>query len=157
MSVAPPDPAERQAWLRTLARADVALLARLADGVLAEYAFEPLRAPESGLVLLRARIAGDGDRFNLGEATVTRCVMRHGAAPGREFAGVGIVLGRDGERARRIACVDALLQRDELRAPLAAALLAPLAADTAERRRAERAATEATRVRFYTLQPETAA
>ncbi len=31
-----------------------------------------LRATETGLVMLRGRIGGDGDRFNVGEATVTR-------------------------------------------------------------------------------------
>jgi alpha-D-ribose 1-methylphosphonate 5-triphosphate synthase subunit PhnG len=144
----------RQAWLRTLALAEPGLLARLADTVLTDYRFETLRAPETGLVLLRARIGGDGDRFNLGEATVSRCVLRHLAPDGRAVAGVGHVLGRDVERARRVAALDALLQRDDLHDTLAAALLQPLADDTARRQAAERSATEATRVRFFTLMPE---
>jgi alpha-D-ribose 1-methylphosphonate 5-triphosphate synthase subunit PhnG len=137
-----------------LALADPGLLAQLADPVVADYAFDTLRAPETGLVLLRARIGGDGDRFNLGEATVSRCVLRHLCPAGRAWAGVGHVLGRDVDRARRVAALDALLQRDDLHDTLAVALLQPLAADTARRQAAERSAAEATRVRFFTLMPE---
>jgi alpha-D-ribose 1-methylphosphonate 5-triphosphate synthase subunit PhnG len=152
--VSEPPESPRQAWLRTLALADAGLLAQLADPVLTDYRFDMLRAPETGLVLLRARIGGDGDRFNLGEATVSRCVLRHLAPDGRALAGVGHVLGRDLDRAHRVAALDALLQRIDLHDTLAAALLQPLAADTARRQAAERAATEATRVRFFTLMPE---
>lgn len=151
------DPAARRQWLRTLALADAAALARLADPVVSEYRFDTLRAPEAGLVLLRARIGGDGDRFNLGEATVARCVLRHAAPDGAVCVGVGHVLGRDLERVRRIAALDALLQRADLRRALQQAVLAPLAAGVAARERAERAAAEATRVRFFTLQPEASA
>ena len=35
-----------------------------------------LRAAETGLVMLRGRIGGDGDPFNLGEATVTRAAVQ---------------------------------------------------------------------------------
>lgn len=152
-----PADAPRRAWLRTLALADAAALARMVDPVLAEYAFDTLRAPEAGLVLLRARIGGDGDRFNLGEATVARCVLRHTAGDGTVTVGVGHVLGRDLERVRRIAALDALLQRADLHGALQRAVVAPLAAGIAARERAERAVTEATRVRFFTLQPEVSA
>jgi len=148
------DAVDRAAWLRTLALADAALLARHADPALADFAFVPLRGPETGLALVRARIGGGGERFNLGEATVTRCVVRHAAPDGRAYAGVGHVLGRDGEHAVRVARVDALMQRADLRATLQAAVLDPLAADIERRRHAERCAAEASRVRFFTLQPE---
>ena len=146
----------RRSWLRTLALAEPEALAEAADPVLAEYRFEPLRAPESGLMLLRARIGGDGDRFNLGEATVARCVLRHLAPDGHVTVGVGHVLGRDRDRVRRIAAMDALLQRADLHAVLQQAVVQPLAR-AIERREAEQAAqTEATRVRFFTLQSELA-
>lgn len=145
---------ERAAWLRVLARGAAADLAALAAPVLAEYGFEWLREPEHGLVMVRARIGNRGDRFNLGEATVTRCAVTHRGADGRVVAGVGHVLGRDAERAERIAKLDALLQRLELRPLLEQTVLQPLAARTARRERDERARTEASRVRFFTLQPE---
>lgn len=146
--------APRAAWLRTLALADGALLARLADPVTADFRFEPLRPAETGLVLVRARIGGDGARFNVGEATVARCVLRH-AGPAGPLAGVGHVLGRDLARAERIARMDALLQRDDLHTMLRHTVLQPLA-DALERARiARRGAAEASRVDFFTLAPET--
>ncbi|WP_198418602.1 phosphonate C-P lyase system protein PhnG [Cryobacterium frigoriphilum] len=42
-----------------------------------------LRGPEAGLVMVQGRIGGTGDRFNLGEATVTRAtVMLRGTGTG---------------------------------------------------------------------------
>ena len=38
--------------------------------------YEELRTAETGLVMLRGRIGGDGAPFNLGEATVTRAAVR---------------------------------------------------------------------------------
>jgi alpha-D-ribose 1-methylphosphonate 5-triphosphate synthase subunit PhnG len=150
---APPPRAE---WLGILARAGAAELTRVAAPVLADYRFEPLRAPEPGLVMVRARIGNSGDRFNLGEATVTRCAVRFHAPDGSATAGVGYVLGRDAEHALRVAQMDALLQCPALRPLLQATVIEPLRAAIAERERREREHTEASRVRFFTLQPEVA-
>lgn len=146
----------RADWLRVLARAAPSELARLAAPVLSDYRFEPLRAPEHALVMVRARIGNTGDRFNLGEATVTRCAVRCREAGGRTVVGVGHVLGLDAERAERIAQLDALLQLPALQALVRQTVLEPLQAHTAQREQAERARTEASRVRFFTLQPEAA-
>lgn len=108
---------------------------------------EPVRGPETGLVMLRGRIGGDGAPFNLGEAAVTRATVR--LADGT--IGHAYALGTDGAKATLSATLAALwtqgAQRkaieDKVRAPLAAML----AAD-AERRRAEAAATK---VDFFTL------
>lgn len=150
------DIAARRGWLRTLALVDAERLSRVADPVIAEYRFEVLRAPEAGLMLLRARIAGDGDRFNVGEATVARCVLRHTGPDGRVWVGMGHALGRDLQRVHRIAALDALLQRPDLHTALQG-VLQPLSAAVAARETGERAAAEATRVRFFTLQSEATA
>lgn len=152
---APADPA-RAAWLRTLARAPAAELAEIASPVLADYRFEWLRRPEQALVMVRARIGNTGDRFNVGEATVTRCALRHTPADGRAVAGVGHVLGLDAERAERVAQLDALLQVPALHALLMRSVVEPLQVRADAREQAERARTEASRVRFYTLAPEAA-
>ena len=113
-----------------------------------------LREPETGLTMLQARIAGGGDRFHLGEATLTRCVLRHRAADGAVRVGVGYVLGRDAQRARWIAAADALLQQPSRHEALRGDLLAPLAREVLRRRAAARAATAGSRVRFHTLQAD---
>ena len=145
---------QRQAWLRTLARATTDELRRLAAPVADAQHHHWLRAPETGLVMLRGRIGNTGDRFNLGEATVTRCVVRIASPEGGSTAGVGYVLGRDEQRARWIACIDALLQIGPCHADVMQQVIEPLAALTRRRHDAEHAAVASSRVQFYTLQPE---
>jgi len=99
-----------------------------------------LRAPETGLVMLRGRIAGQGARFNLGEATVTRASLR---LPSGEV-GASYLLGRDAERARLAALVDALWQRAEFRDAVEAHILAPSRSRQDAERQAKAARTAAT-------------
>lgn len=119
----------------------------------APHAWEWLREPETGLALVRARIANRGDRFNLGEATLTRCIARV-TVGGHTTAGVGHVLGRDDERARWVAQLDALLQQPSLAAALRAEVIEPLRAARAAWLAAETARHAASRVSFYVLQAE---
>jgi alpha-D-ribose 1-methylphosphonate 5-triphosphate synthase subunit PhnG len=105
-----------------------------------------LRKPEIGMVLVRGRAGGTGAPFNLGEATVTRCSVVVGASD----VGHAVLLGRDTERARLAAILDAALQ-DEGLAPrldgVIAGILARIEAEDAARARQ----TAATRVDFFTL------
>ncbi|MGD0723915.1 MAG: phosphonate C-P lyase system protein PhnG [Roseiarcus sp.] len=106
-----------------------------------------LRRPETGLVMLRGRIAGQGARFNVGEATVTRASVR--LASGE--VGASYILGRDAERARLAALVDALWQRADFRAAVEAQILAPSRGRQEAERAARAARTAATKVDFFTL------
>lgn len=146
----------RQDWLAVLAHAPREALHAQAQRI-SSQTFETLRAPEIGLVMLRGRIGNSGDRFNLGEATVTRCVLRHRGLQGRVTAGVGYVLGRDEERATWVAQFDALLQQDEHQSDLLREVIAPLREVTAQARTLDAARTAASRVQFFTVAPETAA
>jgi alpha-D-ribose 1-methylphosphonate 5-triphosphate synthase subunit PhnG len=155
MTAAPAvDPAQRADWLRILAMSTAPVLAGVCVPVLADFRFESLRPAEQGLVMVRARIGNRGDRFNIGETTVTRCVVLHRPEAGAAVAGVGHVLGLDKVRAERIAQVDALLQVPDLQVLLSDRILQPLRKDLERRQRIERERTEATRVRFFTLQAE---
>jgi alpha-D-ribose 1-methylphosphonate 5-triphosphate synthase subunit PhnG len=151
-----PDPQPRQHWLAVLAHAPRELLERHA-AALEDAAFTRLRAPETGLTMVRARIGNRGDRFNVGDATVTRCVVRHRGADGRVAAGVGYALGRDEARAEWVARFDALLQQPELHGALMRDVVAPLAAETARRRAAAARRIAGSRVSFDTLAPEMSA
>ncbi len=106
-----------------------------------------LKPVETGLVMLRGRIGGDGAPFNVGEATVTRAVVE---LPSGE-RGYAHILGRDVGRARLAAIVDALWQKPEARADVETAILAPIAARIAAEKAKTRAETAATRVDFFTL------
>ena len=119
------------------------------DGILAAIA-GPLevvdrRPVESGLVMVRGRMGGDGRAFNLGEATVTRAAIV--LPDGR--TGFAYQLGRDRAKARAAAVIDALWQGAERRAVERA--LAPIRARLAEAEALAARRTAATRVNFFTM------
>lgn len=138
------NPNARQDWMGLLARAEPAKLSLLLPE-LPDHAM--LRAPEVGAVMVRGRMGGNGQPFNLGEMTVTRCSVR--LASGQ--VGHAYVQGRDKAHARQAAVLDALMQTDRAGA-LIARVLTPLrqAERDAQDLRAAKAA--ATRVEFFTLQ-----
>jgi alpha-D-ribose 1-methylphosphonate 5-triphosphate synthase subunit PhnG len=136
----------RQRWLAVLARAATDQLeACWAATERPECTL--LRQPEVGLVMARGRAGGSGQRFNLGEITVTRCAVQ--SAEGH--IGHGYVAGRDRRKAELVAAFDALLQAPERRAALLARVVEPLAAAQAEARAAQARKAAATRVEFFTL------
>jgi len=106
-----------------------------------------LRAAETGLVMLRGRIGGDGAPFNLGEATVTRAAVQ--IASGE--VGFAYILGRDQKKARLCAVCDALWQSTRHRDTVERCVLAPIRARLEAERGEARAQTAATRVDFLTL------
>jgi alpha-D-ribose 1-methylphosphonate 5-triphosphate synthase subunit PhnG len=132
----------------------MAVLAHSAAGDIAEYLdamgfppHEQLRAPETGLVMLRGRIGGDGAPFNVGEATVSRATVRLMTGE----VGFGYTLGRDCAKARMIALCDALVQSNEFAAAVESRVIAPLRAALQLKRHQKAAQTAATRVDFYTM------
>ncbi|HLH87888.1 MAG TPA: phosphonate C-P lyase system protein PhnG [Xanthobacteraceae bacterium] len=137
----------RRAAMAVLAASDAAEVARHLTAVGPLPAHEDIRAGESGMVMVRGRIGGDGAPFNLGEATVSRAAVR--LATGE--TGIGYVLGRDRAHARLIAMCDALVQTDSHAGAVERHVLAPIRArlDAARRVDAERVA--ATKVEFFTL------
>ncbi|WP_087724005.1 phosphonate C-P lyase system protein PhnG [Pandoraea sp. PE-S2T-3] len=142
-----PAPQARQRWLALLARATRDEL----DDALARCPGAPefvwLRAPQTGLVLVQGRVGGSGDRFNLGETTLTRCTLRQRDG----VVGTGYVLGRDAERAVRVARLDALMQMPQHHATLAAGPLAAIAQRVADAVEQAKTATAASRVEFFTM------
>ncbi len=144
---------QRQAWLATLAHAPRAFLLDRARPFTNGLPFEPMREPEPGLVMLRARADGSGNRFNLGEATMVRCVVRLRHADAVTM-GVGYCLGRDGERARCIAEIDALLQQPSRHDAVMRGVIEPMRRQIAQGRRNEHRRTAASRVVFHTLQSD---
>jgi len=136
----------RRAAMAVLAHAGTAEIAARLDAI-ALPAFENLREPENGLVMVRGRIGGDGAPFNLGEATVSRAAVR--LATGE--VGFGYTLGRDRQKAQMIALCDALAQSKEFADAVEEHVLAPLRAAMISVRNRRAAETAATRVDFYTL------
>jgi alpha-D-ribose 1-methylphosphonate 5-triphosphate synthase subunit PhnG len=138
---------DRRRAMGLLARAALPELAFPVARLWPNHGARDLKPVETGLVMLRGRAGGDGAPFNLGEATVTRAVVE---LPGGE-RGYGHILGRDVERARLAAVLDALWQARSSRKTVETCVLGPIAQRLqAERAKAD-AETASTRVDFFTL------
>jgi alpha-D-ribose 1-methylphosphonate 5-triphosphate synthase subunit PhnG len=142
-----PDAAGRRAAMAVLAQAGADEIAAGLAALGPTPAYDAVRPAETGLVMVRGRIGGDGAPFNLGEATVTRCAVQ--LASGE--IGFGYVLGGDPDKARLAALCDALWQRADHRAAVERTVLAPLRARQQERLARSREDTAATKVDFFTL------
>lgn len=139
---------DRPTWMGVLARANPARLLQLFPD-LPPHSF--LRAPELGAVMVRGRIGGVGQPFNLGEMTVTRCTLALTASTfGAGTVGHAYVQARDKSHATRAAIIDALMQTDAAD-HIRTAVLAPLAADEAAQRMLRATKAAATNVEFFTL------
>ena len=143
--------ASRQRWMSALAKAPPGELARHWSKLRGLPGWQRLRVPETGMVMTRGRIGGDGRRFNLGEVTVTRCTVRIDDGPARGVAGHAYVMGRDKTHAERAAVLDALLQHPSWAAHLETAVIRPLRDAAAQRLDAAARKAGATKVNFTTV------
>jgi len=142
-----PDATARRALMAVLADASAQDIAAGLQAIGARPAWRELRPTQTGLVMVRGRIGGDGAPFHVGEATVTRATVE--LATGE--IGFAYVLGRDQEKARLAAQCDALWQGAAFRDAIEQQVVAPLRARQEAARERERERTAATRVEFMTL------
>ena len=140
---------DRQQWMATLARSSLTdLEERLTQVPLPDYSM--LRSPEIGLVMVRGRAGGTGQPFNLGEMTVTRCVVQM-SGPAGDISGFGYVAGRSRRHAELAAVGDALMQHPDWQERVRETTIAPLQAIAEQRRAQQQEQTASTRVNFFTM------
>lgn len=137
---------QRQRAMGLLAKASRAELQAAFEALADKLVVQPVRGPETGLVMVRGRIGGGGAPFNLGEATVSRASIRLEDGT----VGHGQALGTDGAKARLAAIFDALFQQSTRKAEVET-LLEAVAARVAEEDTAKARQTAATRVDFFTM------
>jgi alpha-D-ribose 1-methylphosphonate 5-triphosphate synthase subunit PhnG len=138
--------------MAALALADEATLEAEAARLPDTFSCTFLRRPEAGLLMLEGRAGNAGQRFNLGEMLITRCVVRLEPKDGNPVTeGYAFIQGNRPRHAELSALFDALLQQKGWAEPLERSLIAPLVARRAEqlRKRAEEAAP--TKVDFFTM------
>jgi alpha-D-ribose 1-methylphosphonate 5-triphosphate synthase subunit PhnG len=147
----PNRPIPRPEWMALLSRAPLPLL----EQALAEQASTPpqwLRKPETGLYMVQGRAGGTGERFNLGEITVTRCALR---VCGEDSAvGVAYVMGRNHRQAQLAAIADALLQDPARHEALDDTVLQPVRQHLALQQAQRAARAQSTKVDFFTVARE---
>ena len=130
-----------------LAKADFGDLDTLWNNLPSKPAWTVVRPPEICIVMARGRAGGTGQRFNLGEVSVTRCAVQldYGAI------GFGYVMGRNRRHAELAAAVDAMLQTPSRRDALERAIIAPLTLRLDEKRLRRSRKAAATKVEFFTM------
>jgi len=138
---------KRREAMAVLASSEAGEIARHLGSVGLLPSHQELRPAESGLVMLRGRIGGDGAPFNLGEATVTRAAVRLETGE----VGFGYVLGRDLAKARSVALCDALVQSPAYRDVVERDVLAPIRSRRNAARELKAQQVAATKVEFFTL------
>lgn len=163
-------PEERRHTARVLANAPQTELAELWRRWPSRPEVEYVRGPESGLVMVQGRAGGAGDRFNLGEATVTRATVMvrtsagdgdepvHTESPGVTSSSAGslgtaYVLGSRPEHAALAAIFDGLLGSAE-RPRVMKDVIAMLEERQAGHEAQRRAEARSTVVDFFTVARE---
>jgi len=138
---------DRQRWLSVLAHSNAAMLETHWQALNLQPAFTLVRPAEIGLTRLQARMGATGNRFVMGDATVTRAVVQLEDGT----LGYSYLLGRDKAHAERCALLDALLQQPETRPLLEERIITPLAAWREEQRQLRAREIASSKVDFFTL------
>lgn len=144
----------RQNWMALLARAPETLLEEIIGQHIASSHSRWLRRPETGLMMIQARVGGSGERFNLGEITVTRCALRLIEKDQVSPVGVSYVMGRNHRHAQLAATADALLQDVRHYGFLEIQLLEPIRKLLNHKESIRHTNTQTTKVDFFTVARE---
>ena len=137
----------RKEWITLLGSADPVDLEAAIKELANKVEITHVMKPETGMIMVQAKADGSNGRFNLGEVTVSRCVLE----VNNNFMGTSWVMGSDLRHAELAALFDALLQDPDTHDQLATTLIKELKAkQTAKNERLARDASD-TRVEFFTL------
>ena len=142
----------RQRWLAVLAKAPLDQLEAAWEALGDKPAYRALRPGETGLVMVRGRVGGSGQPFNLGEMTMTRAAVQLlDADGGVTWTGFGHVAGRSGRRAELVAVFDALMQDPARHDVVERTVVAPLAMRQEAAKATQAAKVSASKVDFFTM------
>ena len=141
----------RSHWISILAKAHLETLEHYFAALESVPDYRFLRSPETGLTMVRGRAEGEGQPFNLGEITLTRCVVQLDNHHGETLTGFGYIAGRSHRHAELAALCDALLQHLDWQARVHNHVILPLQADRQTQHDQAAAEVESTRVNFFTL------
>ena len=143
----------RAQWLALLARAPIALLEQVLQPHLQATPYW-LRKPETGLMMVEGRAGGNGERFNLGEMTVTRCALRLSNSATHRHVGISYVVGRSHRLAYLAAVADALVLDEKEHHEIEHSLLTPVRVLLATQKASRQAQAETSKVDFFTVARE---
>ncbi len=96
----------RESWIGLLAGADPADLESALEELNTGWDYALIAGPETGMLMVQAKADGSNSRFNLGELTVSKCILEIQG----KYLGTGWVMGSDLRHAELAALFDGLLQ-----------------------------------------------
>ncbi|MBD1574147.1 phosphonate C-P lyase system protein PhnG [Vibrio sp. S17_S38] len=137
----------RQYWMSVLATTDFERLSDLWQAQSFTPDYQLIRAPEIGLAQVQARMGGTGNRFNVGDITVTRCVVK--LANGD--LGYSYLSGRNKAHAELAAVIDALMQSQTYQHELMLSLIEPLQTLRDQKHQQRQQQVASSKVDFFTL------
>ena len=105
-----------------------------------------LRTPEIGSIMAQGRMGVTGDKFNIGEVTITRCSLKLNCGT----IGHSYVQGRSKKKAEISALCDALMQT-KMSKEINKNIIIPLEKIKKDNKRKILSKAEATKVDFFTL------
>ncbi len=137
----------RKEWIGLLGSADPMDLEAAKKELIKGMDITHVVKPETGMIMVQAKADGSNGRFNLGEVTVSRCVLE----VKKKYMGTSWVMGSDLRHAELAALFDGMLQDPVTHDKLAATLIKQLRIkQTAKNERLAQDAAD-TRVEFFTL------
>ena len=137
---------KRKSWMSLLATSNKNDLLNLWEQKKININYEWLRTPEIGSIMAQGRMGVTGDKFNIGEVTITRCSLKLNCGT----IGHSYVQGRSKKKAEISALCDALMQT-EMSKEINKSIIIPLEKIKKNNKDKILSKSEATKVDFFTL------
>ena len=137
---------KRKSWMSLLATSNQSDLLNLWEQKKIKVNYVWLRTPEIGSIMAQGRMGVTGDKFNIGEVTITRCSLKLNCGT----IGHSYVQGRSKKKAEISALCDALMQT-EMSNEINKSIIIPLERIKKNNKDKILSKAEATKVDFFTL------
>ena len=137
---------KRKFWMSLLATSNQSDLLNLWEQKKIRVNYIWLRTPEIGSIMAQGRMGVTGDKFNIGEVTITRCSLKLNCGT----IGHSYVQGRSKKKAEISALCDALMQT-KMSKEINKNIIIPLEKIKKDNKRKILSKAEATKVDFFTL------
>jgi alpha-D-ribose 1-methylphosphonate 5-triphosphate synthase subunit PhnG len=137
---------KRKSWMSLLATSNQSDLLNLWEQKKIKVNYVWLRTPEIGSIMAQGRMGVTGDKFNIGEVTITRCSLKLNCGT----IGHSYVQGRSKKKAEISALCDALMQT-KMSKEINKNIIIPLGKIKKDNKDKILSKAEATKVDFFTL------
>ena len=137
---------KRKSWMSLLATSSQSDLLNLWEQKKIKVNYVWLRTPEIGSIMAQGRMGVTGDKFNIGEVTITRCSLKLNCGT----IGHSYVQGRSKKKAEISALCDALMQT-KMSKEINKNIIIPLEKIKKDNKHKILSKAEATKVDFFTL------